>query len=419
MTLLPAEEALAIAEPAQEAAMKLLPTGEQAELRKMVRTFLDKESPLAAVRAVMATEAGYDTDVWRRLSSELGVTGIAVPTASGGQGCGITELAVVMEECGAALLPGPLLGSAVLCGLVLDAIGERDLLPRIAAGALIGALIQDPSVTVTADAASGTATSGDAASGTAASGTAAPGNAASGTVASGTVASGTAAAVLDGMNAGVLIVIAAGGVYAVDAAGPGVDRVPLTTMDLTRRQAQIRLDRAPARRIGDAGPAGRGLDRAAVALAAEQLGVMRRAVEMAVSYAKVREQFGRTIGSFQAVKHGLAEIYASYELAIGAVAYAAWAADHAPAELPVAASLARAYLSPQAFEATFQMVQYHGGIGYTWEHDAHLYFKRAKTSETLLGDTGTHLDRLAAHLLDEPAHLPDHAAQPHDETGAA
>ena len=163
----------------------------------------------------------------------------------------------------------------------------------------------------------------------------------------------------------------------------------------------VRFSGASARRLGDASVTGFALDCARVALAAEQLGVMRRSVEMAVDYAKQRVQFDRPIGSFQAVKHGLADIYASYELAIGVVAYAAHCADNAPEDLAVAASLAKAYLGPQSFEAAFQMIQYHGGIGYTWEHDAHLYFKRSRADDAILGDTSTHLELLARALLDD------------------
>jgi alkylation response protein AidB-like acyl-CoA dehydrogenase len=346
-------------------AVRLRPTDEQEELRDAVRRFLAQHGPISSVRSVIDTELGYDPDVWRRLNAELGVSGIAISEQRGGAGFGISELAMVMEECGAVLLPAPLLSSAVMCGLVLDAVGDTMVLPRLVTGDVVAALVHEHAVTVTDGA-----------------------------------AYGSSVGVLDGMRADVFVIIADDGVYTVDAAANGVSRAALVTMDLTRRQAGVEFSGARAERIGTTERAAAGLDRATVALAAEQLGVLRRSVEMAVAYAKEREQFGRKIGSFQAVKHGLADMYASYELAVGAVAYAAWAADNAPDELPVAASVARAYLSPQSFDATFQMIQYHGGIGFTWEHDAHLYYKRAKTNETLLGDTRTHLERIAAHLLD-------------------
>ena len=347
------------------AAIQLSPTSEQEELRETVRRFLAQQAPMSSVRSAIGTELGYDPQLWARLNSELGVSGIAISEQRGGAGFGISELAMVMEECGAALLPAPLLGSAVMCGLVLDAIGDTSVLPRIASGEVVAGLVHDASVTVTDG-----------------------------------VAYGSVSGVLDGMVADLFVIITADSVYAVDAVATGISRAPLVTMDLTRRQAAVEFSGARADRLGSAAHTASGLDRATVALAAEQLGVMRRSVELAVAYAMEREQFGRKIGSFQAVKHGLADMYASYELALGAVAYAARIADSDPSELPVAASTAKAYLSPQSFDATFQMIQYHGGIGFTWEHDAHLYYKRAKTNETLLGDTTAHLERIAAHLLD-------------------
>jgi alkylation response protein AidB-like acyl-CoA dehydrogenase len=344
--------------------MGLIATPEQAELAQVVARFLGENSPLSAVRTVAGSPDGYDRELWARLNGELGLGGLAIAEKRGGSGFGVTELAVAVQECGAALLPGPLLGSACFCGLVLDAAGDEEVLPGVAAGTTIAALVHDPSVAVSDGRATGTATG-----------------------------------VLDGMTADVFIVVTESGVYAVGATGLEVTRSALKTLDLTRRQAAVQFGGAPATRLGSAQDAAAGLDRATVVLAAEQLGVLRRSLDMAVAYARQREQFGRLIGSFQAVKHGLADVYTSYELAIGAVAYAAWAADHQPGDLPVAASVASAYLSPQAFEAAFQMIQYHGGIGYTWEHDAHLYYKRAKTNQTLLGGTGPHLDRIADYLL--------------------
>jgi len=344
--------------------VKLNPDAEQQELRALIRAFLDRNAPLESTRAVMVSEAGYDTALWGRLVGELGIPALAISEAGGGAGFGMAELALAMEECGAALVPGPLMTSGVVCAQVLDVIGDTQLLPAVVSGEKVAALVRDPVLSVT-----------------------------------GSTVTGSARSVAGGDVADVLVVVADDGVYAVDAHGEGVRRQALTTIDLTRREVSVAFEAAPATRLGEPGRVGVGLDRATVALGAESLGVMRRSVEMAVAYAKEREQFGRKIGSFQAVKHGLADMYASLELAAATVAFGAWTADEDPAGLPVASSLVAAYVLPQAFEATFQMIQYHGGIGYTWEHDAHLFYKRAKANETLLGTTGQNLEAIAGFLL--------------------
>ncbi|WP_068276956.1 acyl-CoA dehydrogenase family protein [Aldersonia kunmingensis] len=346
--------------------MILNQTQDQLELRSAVSKFIDGVTPLSAVRTAMESELGYDAAVWRRLCGELAVPALAVSEEGGGAGFGMPELAAAMQEFGAGLVPGPLFGSGVLVAQVLDAIGDKVLLPEVVAGTKIAALVQDSSL-----------------------------RADNGTV------TGEAFGVLDAMAADVFVVVAGLSVYAVDATADGVTRTALETLDPTRRQGAVSFTDAVASELGPAERVAHGIDRATVALAAEQVGVMERSVRLAVEYAKVREQFGRKIGSFQAVKQGLADIYASYELAASAVAYAAWVADNEPDQLAVAASVAKAYVGPQAFQAVSQMIQYHGGIGYTWEHDAHLFYKRAKTNETLLGTADEHLERIAAALLDD------------------
>ncbi|MBO0848918.1 MAG: acyl-CoA dehydrogenase, partial [Pseudonocardia sp.] len=182
---------------------------------------------------------------------------------------------------------------------------------------------------------------------------------------------------------------------------PGLARTTLKTLDPTRRLAKLAFTATPARPLASADPAGAlelVRDLAAVALAAEQVGGLERAMEVTADYAKVRVQFGRPIGSYQAVKHGIADMYSSWEHAVSVLRYAAWAADHDRAELPLAAALAQSYVGPAYFAVATGMVQYHGGIGYTWEHDAHLYYKRAKSSELLLGTPAQHRARLADRL---------------------
>jgi alkylation response protein AidB-like acyl-CoA dehydrogenase len=212
--------------------------------------------------------------------------------------------------------------------------------------------------------------------------------------------------VLDGHVANLLVVAArtpAGlGLFAVEGDAPGLTRTPLATMDQTRKQARLELAGTPGRLIGADGGASAGLSRtldlAAVALAAEQVGGAQRCLDMSVEYAKERVQFGRPIGSFQAIKHKCADMLLEVESAKSAAYYAGWAAAESSDELPVVASLAKAYCSDAYFHAAAENIQIHGGIGFTWEHDAHLYFKRAKSSELLLGDPTYHRELLAQRI---------------------
>ncbi|MEO3800434.1 acyl-CoA dehydrogenase family protein [Nonomuraea sp. B1E8] len=340
--------------------MKLVLSEEQQQLREAVRAFLRAASPLPKVRE------GYDPQVYARLNGELGLSGLIVPEEYGGAGAGMTELAVVLEETGAALLPGPFLATAFTT-LALTRVPDKELLTGIAEGRVLAALAE-PAVeaVLTYD---------------------------------GSAVRGTLAQVLSGMEAGVLVAPARGGegvvLVAVDLAGPGVTRTPLETLDLTRGQARVELDGAPARVLGPSPDIG---DLLCVALAAEQLGVMRAALDTIVAYAKVRVAFGRYIGSYQGVKHKLADMHAKLEQAESIVRYAAWAADESPDELPEAAALAQAYVGRACFEVARDHLLLHGGIGYTWEHDAHLFYKRAKADEVLLGPPRIHRARLAALL---------------------
>ncbi len=328
--------------------MQLVPTPEQDELRAAVRALLDRHAH-RAVRAAVDDHAPHDRDLWRRLGTELGVLGLAVPEELGGAGAGHVERAVVAEELGRALLPCPFLGSAVLAADLLVALDDRS--------GLVEALVSGERVVAVAGV---LGPAGDVS-------------------VSGGELHGSAGPV-------------------IDAAGAGVVRTPLRTLDPTRQYARVDLHAAAATRLGalteDA--LDRVRDLAAVAIAAEQVGVMGAAVDRTVAYVGDRVQFGRPIGSYQAVKHGCADMYASTEQAVSAVRAAAWDADHDPEALPLAAAVARVYVGPAAFAVATAMVQYHGGIGYTWEHDAHLYYKRAKADELLTGPPGAARARLAA-----------------------
>ncbi|WP_328437026.1 acyl-CoA/acyl-ACP dehydrogenase [Streptomyces sp. NBC_00444] len=365
---------------------------EQEELRRTVRAFLADTSPETEVRRLMETPEGFDRALWRRMGTELGLQGLAVPEEYGGAGCGPVEVGVVMEEFGRSLLCAPFLASAVLATTALlrcdDEDARKRLLPGLASGELVGtlALTEDSArwdaagVCLTARESTGSWR-----------------------------LSGHKTFVLDGATADVVLTVARTGddgvgVFCVDGDAPGLTRTPLPTMDPTRRQARLDYDDVPATRLRAHGDDGwrlvsEVLDRAAVALAAEQVGVAGQALDMAVEYAKVRHQFGRPIGSFQAVKHLLADVLLEVESARAAAHYVLLAADAEDPELPAVASLAKAFCSDACLQATAENIQVHGGIGFTWEHPAHLYLKRAKTSQLLFGDPAHHRERLAQRVI--------------------
>ncbi|WP_322777872.1 acyl-CoA dehydrogenase family protein [Frankia sp. Cas4] len=364
-------------------------TDEQKELRSMARRFFESRSPESEVRRLMDTDAGFDPDVWEMLSGELGLAGLIIPEEHGGSGASATELGIVLEEAGRALLCAPLLSSAVLAAQTLlesnDAAAQREFLPRLATGRCRGALAVteepgswDPAaVSVTA------MRSGDE-----------------------WVVSGTKSYVLDGHTAQLLIVSARTGdqvsLLLVDADAQGVAREVLPTMDQTRKQARITFHDVSGRLLGSEGAAPEVLDRvfrfAAAALAAEQVGGAQRVLEMAVDHAKARVQFGRTIGSFQAIKHRCADLLVEVESARSAAYFALACFASASENFVDAAHVAKAYCSDAFTRAAAENIQIHGGIGFTWEHPAHLYLKRAKASGQLLGSPAHHRDRLGRTL---------------------
>ena len=378
---------------------------EQEELRRMVRQFLDKASPEAEVRRVMATERGYDADAWHRMADELGLLGMAIPEEYGGAGAGVTELGIVAQEMGRSLFCGPFLGTVVLAAAALlesgDGAAQRRWLPAIAAGELIASLALPGTLPRT--------DGGDrepAWEAAARPASVLRAGVPDGWVPEGWVLEGTAGFVLDGHVADLILVPAAApegtSLFAVRGTAPGLARTPLPAFDATRKHARLHFSGTPAALIGPAGggaPAlARVFDLGCVALACEQVGVAEGALDMARDYALLRTQFGRPIGSFQAVKHKLASVLLEVEAARSAAWYALWAADARPAELPAAASIAKATCSAAAYLATAENLQVHGGIGYTWEHPAHLYLRRATTSRMWLGDPDSHHERLLSQL---------------------
>jgi alkylation response protein AidB-like acyl-CoA dehydrogenase len=353
---------------------------EHEELRAAVRRFLTEKSPSDAVRHWMASADGFDPALWRQAVGQLGLSGVAVPAEHGGAGGGPAELAVVLEETGRALLPSPFFATVALAGQALVASGDDAAqarwLPGIAAGSLTATFA------VTEE--SGSWQPEDVT-----------------TTATGGTVSGTKMFVVDGDSAALLLVVArteAGlGLFAVDGAAPGVTRTRLDTLDLTRRLGRIDFDAAPAVPVGPAGDAvvRHTLDLAVVALAAEQVGGAQACLDAAVEYAKVRVQFGRPIGAFQAIKHKCADMLLRVEAARSAARHAAAVAAAEPAELPMAAALAAAYCADAYTYVAKENLQIHGGIGYTWEHDAHLHLRRAKSSEQLFGSPAAHRARVA------------------------
>jgi alkylation response protein AidB-like acyl-CoA dehydrogenase len=336
----------------------------------------------------METEAGYDPQVWKQLAEQLGLQGLAIPEEYGGAGATPVELGIAFEEMGRVLLCAPFFATVGLAAQALLAAGDeqakREYLPRIADGSLLATVaVTEADGRWDLDAVRTSAVpDGDA-----------------------FLLDGTKMFVVDGHIAQLLLVVArtdAGlGLFAVDAFDAGVVRTALPTLDMTRKLARVELTRVPARLVsgpGDAtGALSRALDLALAALTAEQAGGAQRCLDMAVDYAKIRMQFGRPIGSFQAIKHKCAEMLIEVESAKSAAYHAAGSAAEASSdELGVAAAIAKAYCSQAYFHVAAETIQVHGGIGFTWEHDAHLYFRRAKSSQLFLGDEHYHRERFAA-----------------------
>ncbi|MEO6468253.1 MAG: acyl-CoA dehydrogenase family protein [Acidimicrobiia bacterium] len=367
---------------------------EQDQLRDAVRKFLEAKSPESEVRRLMETTEGYDTAVWSQMANELGLQSLHIPEAYGGQGFSWVELGIVLEEQGRALLCAPYFSTVVLgANAILNAGTEEQkaaLLPGIASGETIATLaFTEPSGKWDASGITLEATpDGD-----------------------GAKLTGTKMFVLDGHIANLIVVVARAAAstgedgisfYTVDGDAAGLTRTALATMDQTRKQAKLEFDGVQATLLGTAGAGwaalSKTLDQASVGLCNEMVGGAQYVLDESVQYAKDRVQFGRPIGSFQAIKHKCADMLLETESAKSAAYYAAWAAAEDNDELPVVASLAKAYCSDAYFHSAAENIQIHGGIGFTWEHDAHLYFKRAKSSEILFGDATYHRELLAQRI---------------------
>jgi alkylation response protein AidB-like acyl-CoA dehydrogenase len=332
--------------------MDFADTPDQAELRSVVRAFAQRHATPEQVRAAMASPDGYDPKVWQRLSAELGLTALAVPESFGGIAAGPGEVAVAVAEFGRVLLPSPYLSSAVTAlALAAGAGAAERYLPGLADGSVIGTLALDADVTVVG----GTVT-------------------------------GVARNVVDGAAAGLLLVRAGDDLLAVAADDASVE--PLGTLDQTRRQAAVRFDSAPAL---PAGPAAYAIALRRVLLAAECAAAAEHCLDATVAYLMSRRQFGRPIGAFQALKHRAADLKVAVTSAHATARAAVWtaASDAAPpAALAALAPLAALHCARTFVQVAGEMIQLHGGIGFTWEHEAHLYLKRAKSTQLLLGPAG-------------------------------
>ena len=361
-------------------------TDEQREFRDVLRRFLQNKSPPGEVRRLMETDQGWDREEWRKLNQDLGLTGVRVPEAYGGQGFGMVELGIVMEEMGRALLCAPYFSSAVLAATAIAEAGteeqKRTLLPSIAAGDTIATLAftEDNGRWDTVGIEMTATPEGD-----------------------GFRLDGTKSFVVDGHTADLIVVAARrqgssgdDGLSFFTVAGDteGLSRRRLETMDPTRKLARLEFRGVKASLLGSEGaaaaPLARTLDIAAVALAHEMAGGAERLREDALDYVNMRVQFGRTIASFQVTKHKAADMLLDVELAKSAAYYAAEACDENAPDFPAVASLAKAQASDVYMQTAIHAVQMHGGIGFTWDNDTHLWFKRARSSEAFLGDPAYH-----------------------------
>jgi len=347
-------------------------------LKDTARKFFAGECPSAEVRKLMETGTAYDESLWLKLAAQ-GFTGILVPEEYGGMGLGKVELVLLMEEAGYALLPGPLFSTIALGGAVLEAVGtpeqKKKYLPRIASGDIrTTAILIEPGAPSDNQIAIG-----------------------------GGKMTGTKLFVTDAAEANFILIVTSSGVFLADAKAPGIKIGPMKGMDLTRKIYSVNFQNTPVEKLGASANVSaltRALDAATTALAAEMVGGMQRTLELTVAYAKTRKQFGKPIGTFQAVQHMCADMYLETESARSAAYYAAWALEENAPDAAVAVSVAKMYASDACRTVGNRGIQVYGGMGFTWENDLHLYYRRAKASETMLGDATFHRERIARLVID-------------------
>ena len=378
---------------------------EQEMIRESAESFLADVSDSAAVRVAMASELGHDPELWQRVCSEMVWPAIHIPEEYGGLGLGFVELAILLEQMGRRLFCSPFFASACLATPALLLAGSEEQkarwLPQLAEGSLTATLAYASNNRNGLDAVQASIREeGD-----------------------GFVIDGALRQVVDGHSAGLLIVAGRGregvSLFAVSADTPGISRRLVPTMDQTRKFAEVKFDKvfvAADARLGTPGQGGELLEKvlqlACIALAAEQTGGAQQSLDLTLAYTAERQQFGRAIASFQAIKHRAADMMLEVECARSAAWYAACVAEEVlaangdqgvAAELPLAAALAKSRCSEAFFHCAAESIQLHGGVGFTWEYDPHLYFKRARASEALFGAPSWHRERIATALLGEYA----------------
>jgi alkylation response protein AidB-like acyl-CoA dehydrogenase len=364
---------------------------EQEMLRQSARALLEKECPSTVVRKLMEDERGFDPALWKKMA-ELGWLGLVIPEEYGGGGLSYVDLVLIMEEMGRVVLPSPFVWTVMVAEAIKRAGSDNhksSLLPKIASGELIATIAYlEPPAVWSADGIAMTAR----------------------TEGAGYVLDGTKLFVNDGHIADyILVATRTGGsgnhgitLFALESKRAGIAVTRLTTMDQTRKLAEVKFSGVKADASDVIGEAGSGwnilseiIDRGKVMLAGEMMGGAQKVLEMTVDYAKVRVQFGRPIGSFQAVQHKCANMMIDVEGAKSAAYYASWAVSNEVAEASLAAAMAKAAASDAFRRVSAEGIQLHGGIGFTWDHDMHLYFKRAKSSEFTFGDANWNRELVA------------------------
>jgi alkylation response protein AidB-like acyl-CoA dehydrogenase len=349
-------------------------------LKDSARKFFAGECPSSEVRRLMETDTAYDAGLWAKLTDQ-GYTGIIFPEEYSGVGLGKVELMLLMEEAGRALLPGPFFSTVVLAGSVLDAVGssahkKKYLAPICRGEARATVAILEGSASWNPRHVQLTAANGKL--------------------------TGEKLFVSDAAVANFILVVARNGVFIVDAKAPGLKISPMSAMDLTRKLYVVEFNDTPAEELGSVANLPRAFDVASAALAAELVGGMQRTLDITVEYAKTRKQFGKPIGMFQAVQHQCADMYLETESSRSAVYYAGWALEENAPDAPVAVSIAKMYASDAGRTVGNRGIQIHGGMGFTWENDLHLYYRRAKASENAFGDATFHRERIASLIIDTP-----------------
>ena len=352
-------------------------------LKDSARKFFAGECPIAEVRRLMDTATAYDATFWSKIVDQ-GYTGIIFPEEYGGVGLGKVELILLMEEAGRALLPGPFFSTVALAGVVIDAVASPEkkkkyLAPICRGEARSTVAVLEASASWDPAAIQIASTAGKL--------------------------TGEKLFVPDAAVADFILVVAQDGVFVVDAKASGMKIAPMEGMDLGRKLYTIQFNNTPAEKLGDASALPRAFDVATAALVGEMVGGMQRTLDISVDYAKMRKQFGKPIGMFQAVQHQCADMYLETESSRSSAYYAAWALEENAPDASVAVSIAKMYASDASRTVGNRGIQIHGGMGFTWENDLHLYYRRAKSSETMFGDATFHRERIARQVIDSGANL--------------